>query len=1246
MSVVSFNVRGLRDRVKRRAIMRHLHITYPNHIVVLQETHSTPEITSFWESEWGSRALFSHGTTHQAGVAILFPRTFKDNIKNQVLDDNGRYIWVEFKSGNDDFAVFGVYAPAVDLQVEKIAFLEKVHDELAEISANNVILCGDFNLHFGELDAEPGKFRTSGASKKLCELTEEFFLKDIWRCQNPDIREYTWRKLDPLQQSRIDYVFISETLSLNYKVACNIVPGVKSDHSMVEMTVRRSERKRGPGIWRFNNELLDDPEFVESVKSEIAKADNRLEQYHEVNRPGLLIEMLLSSIRVIAIRRSKVLAREVRVDEQQAVDKVAVLEKNLSTLTEAQKVLYDECRTKLDEIKCRRAKRAILQSGAKWVEEGEKATKYFLSRGKQLSAQKAITVLDHNGQLISDDKGILEHCASHFAEVFRSRGIDKTLADRFLGNVNIPSLSENEQRLCEGNITGEECKRALDSMNNRKAPGISGFTVEFFRTFWPEVEGMIVNYINAAQDDDFFITQRRGVITLIPKKGEQNTLQSRRPICLLDILYKIVAKVMAIRLGNVIGKLVSKEQTGFIKNRYIGENLRLVADMIHYCESDEIEGVMIACDYRSAFDSLEHEFIFGALKAYNFGDSFVKWIKLLYRHAKLSIINNGHTSRWFNCSRGTFQGSPISGMLFALSVEILAINLREDCAVNGIKVSGQEVKISLYADDITIFAKDARSAERALQVMEKFSGASGLCLNVSKSKVMWLGPMKDCNLAIGGIAACDKVKILGLWFSAKEPCIVDNVEPVCRKIEAVINVWSQRTLTIKGRVTISKSLLAAQLVYASSCIRIPQRFLARIQSRIMKFLWRGRPPKVAKNVVIQSIEEGGLNAPDVQLFCKSLQMGWLRRMETNVDAMWRKVLQARLGSYEISDWLKTPLDRKQINRLRIPMFYKDILSNVQRFIDKPMNVTTNIRKEMLWHNRSIRIALKPVFYTDMYSAGIKMINDLIRPDGTFLSIGELRNKYPRLRIDFLRYEGLIRAIPRMWKSKLATERGEMLAVSERNAPLELQFPGKKVKINLVRCRNFYSAELIRTSPAALVRWEEEGYNFENWSDVFKIPYACTSSTRLQSLQFRVLHRYLPTRRFLFIRKVTNDQTCRFCNEIENTVHFLYECQSVKHRIWDRMFRDLHIISDDPRRDAVFGIIDGRHAHNLIIILIKQYIVSCKLSTPVVEPSFFGVKGAIKHCIETERIIARKNEKLEKFRIKWNGFIDEDGQIQC
>ena len=145
---------------------------------------------------------------------------------------------------------------------------------------------------------------------------------------------------------------------------------------------------------------------------------------------------------------------------------------------------------------------------------------------------------------------------------------------------------------------------------------------------------------------------------------------------------------------------------------------------------------------------------------------------------------------------------------------------------------------------------------------------------------------------------------------------------MCKKIEGIINVWNQRSITIKGRITISKSLLASQLVYACSCVSIPRVYLQKIQSKIMRFLWRGRPPKVAKQILMQSIGCGGLNAVNVELFCRSLQLSWIKRMALNTDSAWRKLLQARIGRYDLLDLIRTSLDFRQVKSFRIPQFYK------------------------------------------------------------------------------------------------------------------------------------------------------------------------------------------------------------------------------------------------------------------------------------------------------------------------------------
>ena len=125
----------------------------------------------------------------------------------------------------------------------------------------------------------------------------------------------------------------------------------------------------------------------------------------------------------------------------------------------------------------------------------------------------------------------------------------------------------------------------------------------------------MVDYINESRAKGvFFVTQRRGVLTILPKKGDQKLIRNKRAICLLDVIYKIVAEVIANRLMSVIHTLVATDQTGSIRGRYIGTNLRTIADVIHYCDTDKLEGILMALDFKNAFSTVEHGFLYEVLR--------------------------------------------------------------------------------------------------------------------------------------------------------------------------------------------------------------------------------------------------------------------------------------------------------------------------------------------------------------------------------------------------------------------------------------------------------------------------------------------------------------------------------------------------------------------------------------------------------------------------------------------------------
>ena len=121
-------------------------------------------------------------------------------------------------------------------------------------------------------------------------------------------------------------------------------------------------------------------------------------------------------------------------------------------------------------------------------------------------------------------------------------------------------------------------------------------------------------------------------------------------------------------------------------------------------------------DFEKAFDTVEWNFLFKSLQAYNFGEHFIKWVKLLYSNITSSTINNGFLSPTFKLSRGIRQGCPLSALLFILVAEIIALKLKTEKKIQGIMVGETEYKICQKADDTTLFVKSIESIIMAIQV--------------------------------------------------------------------------------------------------------------------------------------------------------------------------------------------------------------------------------------------------------------------------------------------------------------------------------------------------------------------------------------------------------------------------------------------------------------------------------------------------------------------------------------------------
>ena len=387
-------------------------------------------------------------------------------------------------------------------------------------------------------------------------------------------------------------------------------------------------------------------------------------------------------------------------------------------------------------------------------------------------------------------------------------------------------------------------------MQNGKSPGSDGFTAEFYKAFWEEIGDDVVQSINYAFDKgELSIRQKRGIITLLPKKDKPtNILNNLRPITLLNTDYKIATKVIAKRLGEVLPDIICANQTGYVKKRCIGENVRLISDVIEYTKYKQLPGIAVFVDFKKAFDSLEWDYLNKVLDVFNFKDDLKRWVKVFYNDISSCVISDGFASPFFNLNRGVRQGCPLSGLLFVLGIELLNLAIQTNPNIKGISVGNTQIKITLYADDTTLFLKDRDSVQALLETLESFKKCSGLEVNKAKTEAMWLGLWAERkDTPFGFRWPKDSVYSLGIHFT-KEKRISDalNFEKKLEDLQKILNSWKRRKLTLLGRINIAKSLGLSKLIYNASVLSLPEEFAKKVDKIVFDFVWEGKPHKIKK----------------------------------------------------------------------------------------------------------------------------------------------------------------------------------------------------------------------------------------------------------------------------------------------------------------------------------------------------------------------------------------------------------------
>lgn len=273
------------------------------------------------------------------------------------------------------------------------------------------------------------------------------------------------------------------------------------------------------------------------------------------------------------------------------------------------------------------------------------------------------------------------------------------------------------------------------------------------------------------------------------------------------------------RLSAVISPLVDPDQTGFIPNRQITENIRLTTNIIQDSNTNSKSTLLLSLDIHKAFDSVSWSYLDTLLPKYGINNEFLHGFKALYHNPQTRIKLPGNNSDFFPLTKGTRQGCPLSPLLFALAIEPLACAIRNNIDIKGYSKGSKEYKLSLYADDVLLFITDPLiSLPNLTKTLAIFHDLTGLSVNLSKCSAL------PINIPPALIASLkdkfsfnwnmDSFRYLGIQITSSYKTFYQaNYPPLFNSIKNLLKLWSSYQISFSGRIVAVKMMILPKLLF-------------------------------------------------------------------------------------------------------------------------------------------------------------------------------------------------------------------------------------------------------------------------------------------------------------------------------------------------------------------------------------------------------------------------------------------------
>ena len=1244
--IVSLNVNGLRTTSNAIPKRRKLFTWLKNmnvDVIFLQETHSDLQLENVIRNEWGGKCFFAHGDNRSRGVGIFFNHNSNIGVLDITCNTSGRYIVMQVEINNAVIVLANIYGPNHD----KPEVFDEFFESIQGYECESMILGGDWNAVLNvKMDRLTRAQRVANNHRCKQTITKYMYhrdLTDIWRIKNPGTRKFTYHRSNPKSKSRIDFFLISESfLSQQTKPSADIKDGYLADHEMISLEVQIGQCIHGKSYWKLNSLLLIDDKYVDRIKQCIQETITANET-DEVSKHSVF-QTVLCVVRGESIKFSSQKKTE-------HAKKLAYLDAAINSFcddqTDTEKDQLDKLKKERDELISNRTEINTFQCKANWRQFGEKGSKYFhkwIRDKKGPTSYKSLELeITAPGKCSDKIDEMLEESASHFEKLYAPLQVQtESSPEAFL--TNISPLSQEQIHIGEQPITCVELGATLGAMEDGSSPGPDGFTAEFYKVFWDELKDLVYRVIEEIRRTEIIPSLLKcSTTTLIPKKDKSTKfVRNLRPISLLNVIYKLITKTLGVRLEKMAHAIINEDQTGFLKGRYIGENVRLLIDVMDEASEQNIPGLIMLCDIQQAYDSVSWDYLIRVISKFNFGPNFRKWISMLYTGTQENPITarinmNGCMSRPYIIKRGLRQGCPLSCLLFLLCIEPLGQTIRASKEIIGIHFNGTEIKMSAYADDTALILNGTEDCLRAaLEVFDDFEGVSGLRLNKSKTNIMWIGADKNRQDTICkefDLKWTNQVNYLGVVIGPLMTNMADyNYSIKIDKLKKLLNPWIKRGLTPFGRIHLIKSMALSQLVYLMSVMEKPnKRKLKEIESIMFNFIWNGKRDRIKRSTMLNVYNNGGLQVPDPSTQADSLKVTWIKKFTDESNrAKWKNVMENKLIVGGTLCIFECKLSKREIESKLPNKFWRETFLSWQKIVVNEQNIDESVLYEALWLNKDLILEKNVgIPKKQLIKRGVLRIRDIYDNRARrFMTTCELTQKYNFG--NFLMWHAMLRAVPPDWKNALRRVNHRV----KGTRPEIYDTLNDTTQIAKWAYPILMKTAVVSRPIKAQTKWEQElQISQVSWPLVFKSLFSSTRDVKLKWLQLRILHRILPTNRSLRLFGIKESSKCERCSDPEETIyHVFWDCMYSK-RFWARLQERLCLTQPLTPEEIILGNVNkkGKWAAaplRMCILLGKQFIWQCRWSKHIQDVERFS--RYVSMYVSVERCVVERNGGRKRF----------------